>query len=466
MATSTEPRHGWHCRRLLAVLPLLLVFLLAALAPSFKVAPVTDINPGGDADPDFLTAVGDVVYFYAQTTTGRQFFVADETSATQLTNLANGAGTLDAITPTRPFVLDGLVYFGVDGDDDWVIDQVWQTNGTVAGTQLVRQMPAGVNFWQQGTDSFYMIGAAGPNVQGVWRSDGTAAGTRVLLGDVSLSSSIEALGVLGDTFYFLYVADWSQPGQLWRADANGATQIGSVPTTDIKGTVVYRDTIYFGDRTGRVWQLPAGADAATIWRDGDLGGYVARMYVYGDRMYLIVRDGSMNSPETLWRYAAEGNKLEQIVTYSWFLALVGMGDSIYIAAKDDSVPDQAGADLLRLPAGATVPTLVAPSLTVAGSNSVDRLVTDGTLLYMRVYAADGVELWVSDGTAALTQRVTNFAPSGVGSTARVCPCMAVADDKLFFDRKIAESSAELWTLTTEVVELDVPLYLPQIMDQE
>lgn len=95
------------------------------------------------------------------------------------------------IEDNQPFaVLNGRAYFGVTINGGW---QLWRSNGTAAGTQLVKVISIGgskVPIYDITTcgNQLFFIADDGVNGVGLWKSDGTAAGTVLVKGNHATTS--------------------------------------------------------------------------------------------------------------------------------------------------------------------------------------------------------------------------------------------------------------------------------------
>lgn len=193
---------------------------------------VLDINPGAaNSNPQGPAVAGGKLFFVATNgTNGFELFVSDGTpgGTEMLTDVnpgsASGLGALAAITP-----LGNKVVFratdGANGNEPWVSD------GTLPGTFMLKDIGPPDSFAPfgsglQSSANFFVANGAiyfaandGINVHGneLWKTDGTIAGT-VLAADINLGSGTGGYSnpgnfcLIGNTLYF--------------AASNGAAQNG------------------------------------------------------------------------------------------------------------------------------------------------------------------------------------------------------------------------------------------------
>jgi ELWxxDGT repeat protein len=208
---------------------------------------VTDIK-SGSSFPGYLTALNNKLFFVADDgVNGRELWVSNGTSTgTQLIKDINPSslyGNPRSSYPQNLIVLNNKLYFtagdGVNGNELWV------TDGTSSGTQLVKDINSGSGYSSSYANNFilfdnklYFVASDGVNGRELWVSDGTTVGTQLVidLNPGSNGSDPRNLTVVGNELFFS--AGNSTTGtELFKLTFDGSTTItGTNRADNLNGT--------------------------------------------------------------------------------------------------------------------------------------------------------------------------------------------------------------------------------------
>ena len=310
-----------------------------------------------------------------------------------------------------------LVFLADDGSFG---NQVWASDGTPAGTIRLSDLPSTVLEYAsvqyavaQGT-AYYAFQLSGGGVE-IWRSDGTRAGTRLVKAFVpsapDTSLAVESMTAVGDTLYFVQVADTTIQREasrtLWRSDGTAGgtrrvTDLAPGQLTDVGGTLFFVAT--------------NAANGTELWKsDGTSGGTTIVADINPGR-------GSSNPVQ-----------------------LTNVHGTLFFVANGDSFAD--GRELWRSDGTAAGTVQVKDIFPGDASSTPTDLTAVGGSVYFTAYTPQyGRELWRSDGTDAGTLLVRDVAP-GVGSSTLYA--LTDFDGSLFFGslnraRYYSEFSVLLW----------------------
>jgi ELWxxDGT repeat protein len=201
--------------------------------------------------------IGSNIYFFVNDSPGDRLYRNDGFSAsvqvTQL-NSGSGMGVVDD-KPNNSILINNVFYF-VAGDSDFFGDELWRTDGTSAGTYMVKNIAASFNS-SDPRDFVNLNGTlyftANDNINGreLWKSDGTTAGT-VMLKDIypgATSSNPEELIVSNGKIYFSALHP-STGRELWVSDG---TTAGTMLSDDIQPGPESSNPRHLTNGSDRIW---------------------------------------------------------------------------------------------------------------------------------------------------------------------------------------------------------------------
>lgn len=298
----------------------LALFFLVLVVPSLfgQVSLVKDINTKADSSfsgyPEFMTALnGKVVYAADDYSSGRELWISDGTKAgTTLLKDINPKGDANPVNPNRfidnvpsseadDFVVlsNKALFVADDGEHGY---ELWATDGTPAGTILLKDILAGTAGAQPADltrveDLVFFSADNGISGRELWRTDGTVSGTFIIkdINVGAIGSNPAELTSLGDKLIFT-ANDGVAGAEPWTSDATAvgtqllkdvfAGDIGSSPA-DYVGV---SNDFYF--RVGTViWKSNGtGAGTASFFGDPEAeASFIPQAYINGD-LYFIKND--------------------------------------------------------------------------------------------------------------------------------------------------------------------------------
>lgn len=322
--------------------------------------------------------------------------------------------------------VNGTVFFAAhDGGATGV--ELWKSDGTEAGTVLVKDIrpggdPTGSSYPTRLTNvngTLFFIADDGTHGYELWKSDGTASGT-VLVKDInpgSAKSYARSFTNVNGTLFFT-ADDGVHGSELWKSDG---TETGTVMVKDIfpgsYGSEVTGSGSYFANVNGTLFFIAAdgvtanafnGSNAGELWKsDGTEAGTV------------LVKDIEPGIGE-----AYPGNLINVNGMLLFTAGVPGSSHNIELWKSD----------------GTEAGTVLVKDINPGGGTSVPRNLTNvaGTLFFSADDGTHGYELWKSDGTTAGTVLVADLT---AGSSSFFPEWLTNVNGKLFF---FNQHNGELW----------------------
>jgi ELWxxDGT repeat protein len=366
---------------------------------------VKDIRPGsvGSLPGTFYepTADGDVLYFQASDGVhGSELWRSDGTEAGTFLVKDVNPGTSGPVREIE--IVSGIVFFTVDDGATGL--ELWRTDGTEQGTVLVKDIEPGPSSslpigLTEASGRLFFTASDGVHGRELWTSDGTEPGTVMVMdilpgsgGSLSSTSNKYRLAAAGGVLYFA-PNDGVHGAELWRSDGTEA------------GTFLVKD----------VWPGPLSSTVGTG------SGMIFRPTAVGDVLYFASNDGVHGTEPWKSDGTARGTALVKDVnplaqTGAGFpVPMAEMGDVIYFDASDVIH----GRELWRTD-GTAAGTFMVKDINPgpASSSPADThypVVAGGLLFFDATDPVHGRELWRSDGTPSGTFMVKDIDPTSIGT---------------------------------------------------
>jgi ELWxxDGT repeat protein len=365
------------------------------------------------------------------------------------------------VDTTGAAFLNGKVYFtGLNAANG---SELWATDATTAGTTLIKDINSGAagampsDYFVYSNKLFFTANNGTDGIE-LWVSDGTAAGTTMLkdinpgAGSAFTFSSDPAFHVTNSILYFT-ATDGTMGRELWRTDgtAAGTTMVKDI-TTGAPGTqfgqfINLGNVQIFGVTAGsstaptfQLWRSDGTNAGTTLIRDfGSFSGFFpVFFYPFNNKIYfngsdfaatgneLWVTDGT-TAGTTLVKDINPGGGFDKSSTPFLFNAVV-VNNKFYFYANTaangtelwSSDGTQAGTQLLKdiNPGANDADPIIFKSFDYS---SIDFYNTDvfnfynnnlynGKFFFSADDGSHGKELWISDGTAAGTVLVKDIKP--------------------------------------------------------
>jgi ELWxxDGT repeat protein len=406
---------------------------------------VKDINPGPAASSPFgFTLFNGAWYFEADDgAKGRELWKTDGTEAgTVMVKDINATALGASSNPFGFTVLNGALYFAADDGVNGV--ELWKTDGTADGTKMVRNINSTAVGGGSNPDSFTVFSSSdvlagselyfsaddGVNGRELWKTNGTEAGTEMVKninttaagagsGPNGFMSMRTGSGPLASSELFFSADDGTNGRELWKTDG---TSGGTVMVKDINATAVGASSSLFGITVfngALYFSADDGVNGRELWKsDGTGPGTV------------MVKDINAAAPG-----ANSYPGPFAIFNGALYFAATDVENGVELWKSNGSVGN---AELVK--------DINATSAGI-GSDLADLTVFNGALYFSAGNGENGVELWRTDGTRDGTVMVKNintkviFPPRDLSSFPQ---SLVVLNNALHFGANDGDTGFELW----------------------
>ena len=197
------------------------------------------MSQGASSTPGSFTVMNDILYFTADHGLGgrklRKFNGTANSSLVNNNDVFAGTSAPDAVPASFP-ILNGELYMQARDPASNTGYELWKSNGTVAGTVLVKDINPAAGSSNPGgfkklNNAIYFSAYDGVNGNELWKTDGTAVGT-VMVKDIypgAEGSRVVNLTRVKGTLYF-QAFDPVYGYELWKTDG---TEAGTLMVKDI-----------------------------------------------------------------------------------------------------------------------------------------------------------------------------------------------------------------------------------------
>jgi ELWxxDGT repeat protein len=358
--------------------------------------------------------------------------------------------------PRQIVDVGGTAFFVADTLTDG--KELWKSDGTASGTTMVKNIFPGVKNGAAVGDGYaanvngtlFFVGDDGTTGYELWKTDGTEAGT-VLVKDIDAgtagSSPISMANVNG-TLYFTAETE-TEGRELWKSDgtAVGTVLVKDIRTgvsgsyarymTDVSGTLFF--TAFDGVNGKELWKSDGTAAGTTLVKDvrtGSSSAYPQEFTNVAGTLFFGAFDGTNYA---LWKSdGTTAGTVEVAVGNSSAAEFTAMGTTLFFSFDDGAN----GQELWKSDGTLATTVMVKDIAAGSGSSYANDLVQVGTTLFFTADdGTNGFELWKSDGTAGGTVMVKDVNPGANGSGAYL---KTNVGGTLFFQADDGTNGYELW----------------------
>ncbi|HNP21344.1 MAG TPA: T9SS type A sorting domain-containing protein [Panacibacter sp.] len=374
-------------------------------------------------------------------------------------------------------ILNNKIYF--DGLTAANGSELWVTDGTDAGTQLVKDIESGSGSSSPSdivvlNNKLYFFASTSTSGNEMWVSDGTNGGT-ALLKDINpgAAGSYNASEVFlnGSTLFFT-ANDGTHGTELWKTDG---TEAGTVLVKDINSGSASSNTgnisalngvIYFSADDGatgdELWKSD-GSSAGTVQvKDivsGKKGSAPSQFFQFKNKLVFLVEKSGIIPTYQIWSTDGSGAGTTIIYDYSASFAFptlffsVVIGNKFYYSLTSLTGTEVWGSD------GTTAGTALLKNTNASGDDKATLFpdiygaafsgsdfhtkLFNGKIFMTADDGTNGSELWITDGSTAGTVMVKDI-NSGIGSSIDLSSLGFYTQASMYFPADDGSHGMELW----------------------
>jgi ELWxxDGT repeat protein len=445
---------------------------------------VKDIRSGANSsDPRSLVTVGHLMYFSAKDgTNGQELWKSDGTHAgtVLVKDIAPGAG---GSSPRQMINVNGTLFFLAHDGTNGV--ELWKSDGTSQGTTLVKDVRPGIN----GIEWNNTLGNQLTNVNGVlyftandgggagyelWKSDGTSAGT-VLVRDIRSGSSGSYPNFFANVngTLFFQANNGTSGLELWKSNGTSTGTVlvrdiwaggnGGSPRflTNVNGTVFFK--AYDGLTGYDLWKSD-GTSAGTVLvkaMNSGWGGSPRGLTNVGGTLFFSANDGVTG--HELWK--SDGSSAGTVLVRDLATGsadgypsnLINVSGSLFFQANDGT----RGAELWKSDGSSLGTVLVADIDAGLSGSSPQHLTNVNGIVYFSAASSTGRKLWKSDGSSANSELVHDIYNS---SSDFFAIYLTNVNGTLLFTASDGISGNELWRVTNNSAPTNLALSVASIAE--
>jgi ELWxxDGT repeat protein len=386
------------------------------------------------------------------------------------------AGAASSDFPSYFVQLGNMYYFVAKHQGSFTIS-LWKTDGSKAGTTMVKDL-GNIVIPQGGgnlsalpmiafNNAIYFV-FEDSNGSEIWKSDGTSSGTKILkdIRPGSNSSTPNGMCVFNNYLYF-YANDGSNGNELWRTDgsSSGTLLFKDIYPSSISSNTdpyailfVFKNHLYFSaqgthDEGVELYRTDGTTNGTALFLDINAAQQASSYPDYLEQTdeYFIFRASNNTLGTETWRSDGTTNgtfvlkDLNPGTGSTYAYSPMRLGNKITFATYSA----QEGAEIW-ITDGSTTNTNILKDINPGASDSyIGPIINAGNHLYFVGQSTnEGQEIWESDGTTSGTKLFKDINPGAANSGIR---SFQAINNKLFFNASNAKDSVgnELYVVSIQ-----------------